>query len=141
MLHVSLTARNADVLSGFYRQVFGFIDRRAPRRLAGPNVWRGNGLPDVDIYSIWLALPGDQGPFLEIIEFDHPEERSKPAVNEPGFSHVAFEVHDLQACIDKVLLLGGTLQGDVTNFGTPEQPCLTVYVRDPEGNILELEQT
>lgn len=140
LLHVSLTARNAAALSNFYRQAFGFVDRRPPRRLSGEKVSRGNGLPGADIHSIWLALPRDPGPFLEIMEFTRSMDRVAPAVNEPGYSHIAFEVLDLEVSINTVLSLGGALQGEVTNFGTPEQPCLIVYVRDPEGNIVELEQ-
>lgn len=32
------------------------------------------------------------------------------------------------------------MQGKVTNIGIQKQPHLIVYVRDPEGIILELEQ-
>ena len=67
-------------------------------------------------------------------------ERPSPAVNERGYAHLAFEVEDLLATIGKVLQSGGSMQGEVTNFGTNKQPHLIVYVRDPEGNILELEQ-
>lgn len=139
--HISLTARDADALSKFYREVFGLVDRRPPTRLAGDHVSRGNGLANSDIYAIWLNSPDDQGPFLEIMEFNEATERSEPLVNEPGFSHLAFEVPDLQASIDSVLRSGGTLQGEVADFGTDERPHLILYVRDPEGNILELEQS
>ena len=140
LLHVSLTARNADQLSSFYKEVFGFVERRAPKRLSGTAVSRGNGLPNNDIYSIWLDFPADNEPFLEIMEYTVPAERGIPAVNDPGFGHLAFEVCDLQQTIEKVLRFGGGLQGEVTNFGSEERPQLIVYARDREGNILELEQ-
>ncbi len=98
-------------------------------------------MPDSDIYSVWLQLPGSKRPFLEIMEYQNTVERQVPAVNEPGFAHLAFEVGDLQALIEIVLRSEGSLQGEVTNFGTRDQPHFIVYVRDPEGNILELEQT
>lgn len=139
-LHVSVTARDADALSGFYREALGFTERRPPKRLRGEAVSRGNGLPNSDIYAIWLNLPDEHGPFLEIMEYIEAAERSLPAVNEPGYAHLAFEVRDLQATIEKVLRSGGSMQGEVTNFATQQQPHLIVYVRDPEGNILELEQ-
>lgn len=145
--HVSLTARHADRLSAFYKGVFGFVDRRPPKRLSGEIVSRGNGLPNSNIYAIWLRFPGDTGPFLEIMEYDDaPAGRSfpvvhvAPAVNALGYGHLAFEVQDLNETLEKVLQLGGTLQGQVTNFGREDSPYLIVYMRDPEGNILELEQ-
>lgn len=138
--HVSLTARNADQLSSFYKQVFGFVEKRAPKRLSGKAVFRGNGLPDNDIYAIWLTFPNTQDPFLEIMEYTHPAKRGVPAVNDPGFGHIAFEVCNLHQTLENVLRFGGSLQGDVTNFESDEQPYWIVYARDPEGNILELEQ-
>ena len=138
--HVSLTARDADELSAFYIAVFGVIERRPSMRLSGKAVWRGNGLPGVDITSVWLDLPGAQGPFLEILAYDKTSDRPVPAVNDPGLGHLAFEVRDIHATVDSVLRSGGAMQGEVTNFGTDDAPCLIVYMRDPEGNILELEQ-
>ncbi len=74
------------------------------------------------------------------MEYTEAVERPPPAVNELGFAHLAFDVGDLQATIEKVLQSGGSMQGEVINFGTQQQPYFVVYVRDPEGNILELEQ-
>lgn len=139
--HVSLNARDADALSTFYRDALGFTDRRPPRRLHGEMVSRGNGLPNSDIYSIWLIQHDRQEPFLEIMEYTEAVAGRRPAVNEPGYAHLAFEVEDLHATIRKVLQAGGSMQGEVTDFGTHQQPQLIVYVCDPEGNIIELEQS
>lgn len=138
--HISLTARDADRLAAFYRETFGFEDRRPPKRLSGEAVSRGNGLPSTEIYAIWLNVTGQDDPFLEIMEYSETISRPWPAVNELGYGHVALEVHDLTAVVENVLHFGGSLQGEITNFGTGEKPLLIVYARDPEGNILELEQ-
>ena len=138
--HVSLTARNADDLSAFYKTVFGLVERRTARRLSGAAVYRGNGLPGIEIYTIWLDLPPGKDVFLEIMEYATAGERGIPAVNDPGYGHIAFEVRDLYQTIELVQRFGGSLQGEVTNFGTEARPHLIVYARDLEGNILELEQ-
>lgn len=138
--HISLTARDADQLSSFYKGVFGLVDKRPPKKLSGELFSRGNGLPDTVIYSIWLEFPKEHGPFLEIMEYSATTNRSVPAVNEPGFGHLAISVPDLGKAVDDVLRSGGSLQGQVTNFGTEEEPHMIVYVRDSEGNILELDQ-
>lgn len=137
--HISLTARDAAALGGFYAEVFGYRERRPAKRLSGASVSRGNGLKDADIYSIWLALPDDPGPFLEILEYTPTLNRGRPEVNAPGFDHLAFVVNDLNRVLRDVLRCGGAMQGEVTNFGSAEAPVLIVYVRDPEGNLLELE--
>lgn len=138
--HVNLTARNADRLAAFCQNTFGFVERRPPRRLSGEAVSRGNGLPNSDIYAIWLNMNDDDGPFLEIMEYSETVNRPNPAVNEPGFGHLAFEVSKLSENVENVLRFGGSLQGEITNFGTTKAPLLIVYMRDPEGNIMELEQ-
>ena len=138
--HISLTARNADRLAAFYRDAFQFEERRLPKRLSGEIVARGNGLPNSDIYVIWLSMTEVSDPFLEIMEYTETVDRPRPSVNEPGFGHLAFEVRDLNETVQKVLQLGGSLQGEITDFGTAEEPVLIVYVRDPEANIIELEQ-
>lgn len=74
------------------------------------------------------------------MEYKESITRSVPTVNEPGYGHLAFGVLDLSQTIENVLRFGGALQGQITNFGTEENPHLIVYVRDLEGNILELEQ-
>lgn len=140
LLHVSLTARDAETLSAFYKIVFGYVDRRPPTMLSGEKVSKGNGLPNSRFYSVWLCLPEEKGPFLEIIEYDNGPDRPEPRVNEPGFGHLAFEVKNVEAKLAEIINAGGTLQGEITNFGTKSNPHLIVYVRDPEGNILELEQ-
>ncbi len=137
--HISLTARDAAALGGFYAGVFGYRERRPAKRLSGTSVSRGNGLKDADIYSIWLALPDDPGPFLEILEYTQTLNRGRPEVNAPGFGHLAFVVNDLNRVLRDVLRCGGAMQGEITNFGSTEAPVLIVYVRDPEGNLLELE--
>ncbi|MEM1065573.1 MAG: glyoxalase/bleomycin resistance/dioxygenase family protein, partial [Pseudomonadota bacterium] len=119
---------------------FGLLDRRRPKNLSGPTVSRGNGLPGVSILSIWLSFPQSAGPFLEIMEYSEWPERPWPAVNQPGYGHIALAVPNVRATIDHVLRSGGALQGSPTNFGSDERPHWIVYMRDPEGKFLELEQ-
>ena len=140
LLHVSLTAKNAESLSAFYKSVFGFQDRRPPKRLSGDLVSKANGLPGSNILSHWLAFPNDTGPFLEIHEYDTTEDAPHRAPNAQGFGHLAFEVSDFHSTIADIIAHGGSRQGEVVNFGTDTAPLLIIYMRDPEGNILELEQ-
>jgi catechol 2,3-dioxygenase-like lactoylglutathione lyase family enzyme len=139
--HVSLTAHKAERLAEFYRAVFGFEDRRPPRRLTGKAVSWGNGLPDVGVQSFWLHPPEATQCFLEILQYDVAHERPAPAVNATGLGHIALLVTDIhKACAD-ILWHGGAKQGEITDLGSPDRPILVVYMRDPEGNVLELEQS
>jgi catechol 2,3-dioxygenase-like lactoylglutathione lyase family enzyme len=140
LAHVSIVARNADKLAAFYKDVFQCEDHRSPRVLSGDKVSRGNGLPNAEIYSIWLKFRTLDRPFLEVLEHKSIYERSQPRVNEPGFGHISFETDDIRAALTATIEAGGAPLGEITHFGSAERPFLIVYARDPEGNILELEQ-
>ena len=138
--HISITARNAEQLAAFYRSVFRFTEKRAAKTLSGPHIAKGNGLPDMRILSIWLHHPDSAEPFLELMEYAETADSLYPEPNAPGLAHLAISVDDLDATLAELIAAGGQLQGEVTNFGTDEAPIRIVYARDPEGNILELEQ-
>jgi hypothetical protein len=57
-LHLSRpAARDAETLAAFYVNVFKCEHLREPKVLSGEKVSRGNGLPNSEIYSIWLKFP------------------------------------------------------------------------------------
>ena len=78
---------------------------------------------------------------LELIE---PTESDSPISNfvshGGGIHHLCFEVDDIQATFDAVIKAGGTPLGEITDFGSTEAAFSYVYMRDPEGNVIELEQ-
>ncbi|EEA93207.1 VOC family protein [Pseudovibrio sp. JE062] len=140
LTHINLVAHDAKALAAFYETVFQCKQMRPAKVLSGEKVSRGNGLPNSEILSIWLTFPDCDTPFLELHQHAATEDRGVAPVNATGFGHLAFQTPDLHALITKVLSAGGSKQGEVTNFGTSDRPHLIAYMRDPEGNILELEQ-
>jgi predicted enzyme related to lactoylglutathione lyase len=63
-----------------------------------------------------------------------------PAVNRPGFGHIAFVVPDVPAARETVLAEGGRPVGTVVTLQTADGRRVTwAYVSDPEGNIIELQ--
>ena len=66
----------------------------------------------------------------------HPE----PAVNRPGFGHIAFEVEDVSRIRQTVLEQGGGVIGETVTLTTKTGANVTwCYLTDPEGNILEIQ--
>lgn len=138
--HINIVARNAEALASFYVNIFKCEYLREPKVLLGEKVSKGNGLPNSEIYSIWLRLPGCEAPFLEIHQHKLTYDRNRPRVNEPGLGHLSFQMEDIRAVLGAAIEAGGAQIGEITDFGSANRPFLIVYARDPEGNILELEQ-
>lgn len=140
LAHINLVARDAEALAAFYVNVMKCELLRAPKMLSGEVVSRGNGLPNSEIYTIWLKFPELEHPFLEIHEHKITCHRDQPKVNEPGFGHLSFQMEDISDALSKIIQAGGAQIGQITDFGTLEKSYLIAYARDPEGNVLELEQ-
>ena len=139
--HVNLIARDWRRLAAFYQQVLGCVPVPPERDLSGDWLARGTGVPGARIRGIHLRLPGgDSGPTLEIFQYDKNVEAPPSPANRVGFGHIAFLVDDVVLARDAVLAAGGSA------LGTLESPSIAgigkitvVYVRDPEGNIIELQ--
>lgn len=141
-VHTNLTARNWRELASFYQEVFGCTPRPPERDLSGAWLDKLTALPAAHLTGIHLTLPGydADGPTLEIFSYDHLEDRPSPIVNERGFGHLAFLVEDVPAALQAVLNAGGGAIGELTSTEVPGVGILTVvYAKDPEGNILELQ--
>jgi predicted enzyme related to lactoylglutathione lyase len=140
--HTNLTARDWRKLVRFYTDVFGCIPKPPERDLAGQWLEDLTALPGAHLRGLHLILPGqaNDAPTLEIFTYEHMIERGLPAVNEPGFGHLAFHVDQVEAALDLVRRHGGSAVGRVIATTVPGVGLLQVaYARDPEGNILELQ--
>lgn len=140
--HVNLIARDWRALARFYERLFGCVPVPPERDFRGPDVDRATALPNAHITGAHLRLPGfgDKGPTLEIFRYDELANAVEPLVNRPGFGHVAFAVDDVASARDEVLSNGGREYGAIVTLTTKAGAKVTFcYVRDPEGNVIELQ--
>ncbi len=141
-VHINLVAQDWQKLARFYEQVLGCTPVPPERDLAGDWLEAATGLPGAQIQGIHLRLPGygDQGPTLEVFQYNRQLESQTTAVNRPGFGHIAFAVDDVQAAHDAVLTAGGSAVGEIQSLEIPEVGKITfAYMADPEGNVIELQ--
>jgi len=68
-------------------------------------------------------------------------EENLPSVpHRKGFGHIAFEVEDVAKVLEEVLLHGGSKQGEISGKFIEGVGYITlIYAKDPEGNIIELQ--
>jgi catechol 2,3-dioxygenase-like lactoylglutathione lyase family enzyme len=141
-VHTNLTGRDWRKLVRFYCDVLGCVPKPPERDLSGGWLRDLTSLESPHLTGMHLQLPGfgDGGPTLEIFSYDQMVPGSIPVVNEPGFGHLAFLVEDVDAGLAAILAAGGTALGSVATTEVKGVGVLrVVYARDPEGNIVELQ--
>ena len=142
-VHTNLVAHDWRKLARFYEDVFGCRPIPPERELAGQWLDDATGIPDAEIRGVHLRLPGyvDDGPTLEIFQYNDEAERPATAPNRPGFGHIAFAVDDVNAARDAVIAAGGGTVGDIVSVEIAGAGTITfMYATDPEGNIIELQE-
>jgi catechol 2,3-dioxygenase-like lactoylglutathione lyase family enzyme len=142
-VHTNLIARDWRTLARFYETVFGCIPVPPERHYDGPWLEAGTGIENAALEGVHLRLPGyaEGGPTLEIFTYARLAKDVRPEVNRPGFGHIAFSVGSVEQAREAVLAAGGSTVGEIVILTPPGGHSVTwCYVRDPEGNIVELQR-
>ena len=141
-VHTNLIAKDWKKLVKFYTDVFGCSLVPPERDYQGDALDAGTGLKGAHLSGVHLRLPGynGDGPTLEIYHYNQLEYHPKPAVNRPGFGHIAFEVDDVNEARKEVEANGGGVIGEIVTLTTKMGSKVTwCYMTDPEWNIIELQ--
>jgi predicted enzyme related to lactoylglutathione lyase/uncharacterized damage-inducible protein DinB len=141
--HTNLVARDWRRLGAFYERALGCVKLDPERELSGEWLSRGTGVADARIAGAHYRLPGGgpSAPTLEIFEYAPLVDAPPPPANRTGFGHVAFAVSDVAAARDAVLAHGGSALGTTETVLLGDAGRITwTYMRDPEGNIIELQR-
>jgi predicted enzyme related to lactoylglutathione lyase len=140
--HTNIIAKDWRKLASFYQKVFGCQPVPPERDLQGEWLQRATGVKNAHLRGAHLRLPGceENGPTLEIFEYNTLAAESPREVNQPGLAHLAFSVQDVAEARQVVLAHGGSDLGEMVTLQVAGKGQVTfIYMRDPEGNILELQ--
>lgn len=143
-VHTNIIARDCHKLIEFYKEVFGCRSIGEKRDQQGEWLDRLTGLAGAHIVGEHLLLPGygEAHPTLEIFSYDQVDESGPFGTNHTGLAHIAFEVDDVREVRQKVLECGGSAVGELVTADNPNHDgkrAVFAYVRDIEGNIIELQ--
>lgn len=136
--HVAITAEDVDRSLSFYCGLLGLELAGRGEASAAPE-FAITGIPDAVVRWADVALP--DGRTLEVLQYVSPRGAPvRPRVNDPGATHLAFQVSDLDAAVER-LAHGGI--GPRTAPVEVQEPgawhgSRCVYVADPDGVTIEL---
>lgn len=140
--HTNIIARDWRELARFYIDVFDCKPKPPERDLAGDWLDQATSLKNAHLQGMHLILPGygDEGPTLEIFSYEKMDERTSMLPNKPGYTHIAFEVADVDETFAKALQHGGQKLGEIVKKEIANVGVIKfTYFRDPEGNIIEIQ--
>jgi glyoxylase I family protein len=142
--HTNIVARDPERLAQFYSDVLD-CQRSAERQLTEEWLGRGMGLPGTTLKVIHVRLPGtgegEAGPTIEIFRMPDLKDGERSVQDRPGLMHMAFEVDDIDERLARLLAAGGETLGEIVSATVEGVGDVRfVYARDPEGNIVELQE-
>lgn len=140
--HTNIAARDWEKLANFYIKVFDCSIKPPQRDLKGEWLDRAIGLKDARQMGVHLNLPGykENPPTLEIFSYERFTDTTPMLPNQIGFTHIAFEVEDVDYIVQKALDNGGTKLGDIIENKIEGVGIIRfTYLRDIEGNIIEIQ--
>ena len=141
--HTNIVAFDWQKLVQFYCEVFSCVPVPPRRNQSGSWLDRGTGVAGAEIQGMHLKLPGHgpSGPTLEIYQYSQIESAPAAVPNRAGIGHLAFEVDDVQLVVRQIVRHGGSAIGEISSTNVEGVGELTfVYMADPEGNVLEIQQ-
>ena len=135
--HVSVHVTDLDRMIKFYREAFGF-------EIVGEQFsWSNNAVLDKLIDVPGSAARGAMlrggTCYLELFQFDAPEPTSSKPLRpyDKGYTHFCVDVTDIERECERLRELGMTFGHTPIDMGHVK----SIYGRDPEGNVIEVQQT
>jgi glyoxylase I family protein len=141
--HVAIVANDLPKLVDFYTQTLGFEVKRR-YEAANANFQKGIGVAGAEAIVVHLTIPNSTVE-LELFQFTAPlmsDSRPPLPANQPGYRHMALIVDNLQAAYVELKTKGITFLSEPITHQEPKEVAgfQFIYFRDPEGNIVELNQ-
>ena len=141
-IHTNIVSENWKQLSDFYINVFKCKVKPPERNLSGKWLEDVTDIKNAEIQGVHLILPGygDDGPTLEIFTYNQIFKCKQPNSNYTGFTHIAFEVENVDETYKTAIANGASPLGKIVEKQIENLGMLKlVYFRDPEGNIVEIQ--
>jgi len=140
--HTSFTVADLDRSLAFFRDVLG-LEVMFVREVRDEYFSQIVGLPGCVVRAALLRLPGASH-FVELFQYLNPPSRAsatplRPC--DPGSTHLSFLVDDLPAYFQRLKSKGLDFVSEPVRITAgPNQGGYGIYLRDPNGILIELFQ-
>jgi catechol 2,3-dioxygenase-like lactoylglutathione lyase family enzyme len=136
--HMSFTVASLDRAVQFWTEGLGFKVASVSER-TGDWQARVTGVPGAQLKVAHLFGYGHHMEFIEYLQAPGNSVALQP--NMAGVAHVCLEVEDIEKTIKTLATLGAAPQGELIKVDSgPFKGCRAIYMRDPNGVIIELEE-
>ncbi len=141
--HTNIAAKDWKKVADFYIKVFKCTPKLPERNLKGDWLDKATGLKNARQFGMHLNLPGyetDTAPTLEIFSYDELVQTNPMMANHRGFTHIAFEVDDVDETLEQIIKHGGSKLGEIIENQIEGVGVIRfTYCRDCEENIIEIQ--
>ena len=132
--HAGLTVSDFEAAVRWYHDTFGFllVSEDVLEPASTKALFPLYGVEGARVRMGFLRAPG--GSVLELFEFSPKAEKRAAVWNAPGFTHIAMNVSGVARWYER-------LSAEGADFVTPPQRTGSVdwvFMRDPDGNLVEL---
>lgn len=136
--HTSFTVSELEKAVRFWTDGLGFRADSVSERTGD---WQGRitGVPGA---KLKIAHLFGYNHHIELIEYlgSAGEERMLHP-NMAGVAHICLDVENIESVIQKLTSLGAAPQGEMVEVDSgPVKGCRSIYLRDPSGILIELEE-
>ena len=138
--HTSFTVADVDRSVAFFRDALG-LELLFVRDIREDYFDKIVGLPGTRVKAALLRMPGSSY-HVELFQYIAPPGRAvKPRPCDPGSTHLSFLVDDLPALHAELAGKGADFVSAPVQITTgPNRGAYAVYLRDPNGILIELFQ-
>lgn len=139
-LHVGITVADIDKTVAFYQKYFGFeLEFKSvfPPEFIGAvlQLYRQKE----GTFSHFAFLRSPDGIVLELFQFSLMETAQQPVWNRPGYHHICLKVESVHQTYKEMSADGVEFYFEPKIKGDSEELAHWVFLKDPDGNMVELQ--
>jgi catechol 2,3-dioxygenase-like lactoylglutathione lyase family enzyme len=140
LTHIGMTVSDMDKIIDFYVKFLDFTcERRGtfPKEFiaAQPGLYKQKE----GVYSDFAFLKSANGFNLEFFKFSDLLPAEDAIWNKPGYHHICLKVDNAKEVTDKMKAEGIRLYFEPAPMGDPKNNHHWVFLQDPDGNMIELQ--